>query len=201
MTSALIYARVSDDPTGQGRSTDSQIDECRRWADREGWEVVDVIEDIDRSASRHATKVREGWADVVTAIESGGVDVLVTWEASRAQRDLMQYTKLRKLCERTETQWAYSNSVHDMTDSTDRFRTSMDAVIAESESDKISDRVSRGVRSAAMDGRPSGRNATDFPAGDFGVHINCTAWVSRVRGCSNHHDRFARRVKWLPGYW
>jgi site-specific DNA recombinase len=157
MTSALIYARVSDDPTGQGRSTDSQIDECRRWADREGWEVVDVIEDIDRSASRHATKVREGWADVVTAIESGDVDVLVTWEASRAQRDLMQYTKLRKLCERTGTQWAYSNSVHDMTDSTDRFRTSMDAVMAESESDKISDRVSRGVRSAAMDGRPSGR--------------------------------------------
>jgi site-specific DNA recombinase len=157
MTSALIYARVSDDPTGKGRSVDSQIDECRRWADREGWEVTAEVKDIDRSASRHAKREREGWGDVVTAVEGGDIDVVVTWEASRAQRDLTQYTKLRKLCERTQTRWAYSGNVYDMTDSTDRFRTSIDAVMAENESDKISDRVLRGVRSAAMDGRPSGR--------------------------------------------
>jgi site-specific DNA recombinase len=157
MTSALIYARVSDDPTGKGRSVDSQIEECRRWADREGWEVTAEVKDIDRSASRHAKREREGWGDVVAAVEGGDIDVVVTWEASRAQRDLTQYTKLRKLCERTQTRWAYSGNVYDMTDSTDRFRTSIDAVMAENESDKISDRVLRGVRSAAMDGRPSGR--------------------------------------------
>jgi DNA invertase Pin-like site-specific DNA recombinase len=154
---AVVYARVSHDPTGKGRSVDSQVDECLAWAKREGWNVVDVVRDIDRSASRHAKRKREGWARVVELVRAGDVDVLVTWEASRAQRDLGAYSELRELCERTSTLWAYSGNAYDLSDRADRFRTGFDALMAEDESARTSERVCRGVRSAAMSGRPTGR--------------------------------------------
>jgi site-specific DNA recombinase len=157
MTSALLYARVSHDPSGRGRSVDSQLSECRQWADREGWTIAGEIRDIDRSASRHAKREREGWTDVAARLETGDVDVLVTWEASRAQRNLAAYAELRSLCERTSTSWAYSGTVYNLADRTDRFRTGLDALVSEDEADRISERVSRGVLSAAMDGRPTGR--------------------------------------------
>ena len=157
MTTALLYARVSNDPSGQGRSVESQLDECRSWAHREGWDVVGEVRDVDRSASRHAKRSREGWAEIVKTVEEGEVDVLVTWEASRAQRDLAAYADLRQLCERTNTRWAYSGNVYDLGDRSDRFRTGLDALVAEDEAGRTSERICRGVRSAAMEGRPTGR--------------------------------------------
>ena len=75
---------------------------CRR----NGWEVVRIFTDNDRSASRYATKTRPEHVKLIKFIESGGADVLVTWESSRAQRDLDAYTKLRSLCERHGILWS-----------------------------------------------------------------------------------------------
>lgn len=154
---ALLYARVSHDPTGRGRSVDDQLTECRAWAEREGWTVGAEVRDVDRSASRHAKRSREGWSEVVRLVETGEIDVLVTWEASRAQRNLTAYNDLRELCERTSTSWAYSGTVYNLGDRSDRFRTGLDALVSEDEADRISERVRRGVRSAAMSGKPTGR--------------------------------------------
>lgn len=154
---ALLYGRVSHDPSGRGRTVDSQLSECRRWADREGWDVVGEVRDVDRSASRHARRRREGWDDVIERLEAGDADVLVTWEASRAHRDLEQYAELRRVCERTRTRWAYSGTVYDLGERSDRFRTGLDALVAEDEAGRVSERVLRGVAEAAVAGRPTGR--------------------------------------------
>jgi site-specific DNA recombinase len=154
---ALLYGRVSHDPSGHGRSVDSQLDECRKWAAREGWDVVDEVRDVDRSASRHARRRREGWDGVTARLQAGAIDVLVTWEASRAQRDLEQYAELRRWCEQTGTRWAYSGTVYDLAERSDRFRTGLDALVAEDEAGRISERVRRGVAAAAANGRPHGR--------------------------------------------
>ena len=55
---------------------------------RNDWTVVAVFSDNDRSASRYATKARPEHRKLIKFIESGNADVLVTWESSRAQRDL-----------------------------------------------------------------------------------------------------------------
>jgi site-specific DNA recombinase len=154
---ALIYARVSSDPKNKGRSVDEQVDECQAWADREGWDVVDIIRDTNRSASRHARRQREGWAEVGRLVEAGAVDVLVTWEASRAQRDLGAYVELRQLCVDHGVRWAYSGSVYDLNDRTDRQRSAFDAVMAEDESERTRERVLRAMRANATKGRPHGR--------------------------------------------
>src|SRR6516164_1177897 len=93
---AIIYTRVSADQTGQGRSVASQEAECRAVCERNGWEVAEVLCDNDIGASRWSGKDRPEYKKLATILRQG--DVLVTWEASRAQRDLDEYVELRKLC-------------------------------------------------------------------------------------------------------
>lgn len=157
LLTALIYARVSDDPRGRGRSTGEQVDESTTWCEREGIRVGKVVVDNDRSASRHAKRKREGWAEVTELLATGDYDVLVTWEASRAQRDLDAYTDLRTLCSRHGVRWAYSGTMYDLNDRSDRFRTGLDALVAEDESERTRERVLRAMRANADQGRPHGR--------------------------------------------
>lgn len=154
---AAIYARVSSDPKGIGRSVAEQETECRAVIEREGWLLVRTYRDTDRSASRHATKVRPAYQELVRYLSEGRADVLVCWEASRAQRDLQAYVKLRDTCAQNGVRWSYSGRLYDLGRTDDRFTTGLDALLAERESDVTRDRVLRAVRANAAAGRPHGR--------------------------------------------
>lgn len=157
MPRAVIYTRVSSDPDERGRSVGEQEAECRAVCDRNGWDIVGVFSDNDRSASRYATKERPEYRRLIACIEDGGCDVLVTWEASRAQRDLRAYAALRDLCERRGVLLSYSGRTYDMREADDRFGTGLDALLAERESDQTRKRVLRAVRANAAKGTPHGR--------------------------------------------
>ena len=154
----LIYARVSQDPRGDHRSTTEQEHECRTWAEREGWTITGVITETG-SASRYArsTTARTRWNDVTTALATGHYDALLTWEASRATRDLTAYTTLRDLCATHGVAWGYSGTLHDLTSRDARFRTGLDALLAEDESARTSERIRRAVRARATAGQPHGK--------------------------------------------
>src|SRR5688572_13876924 len=154
---AVIYTRVSSDPNDTGRSVEQQEAECRQVCAREGWTMVKVFSDNDRSASRHARKDRPGYTQVKQFLDSGGADVLVLWEGSRAQRDLRDYLKLRDLCAERGVSYNYSGRTYDLTRTDDRFSTGLDALLAEREADVTRDRVLRGVRANMASGRPYGR--------------------------------------------
>lgn len=151
----LIFTRVSEDTAG-GRSPAEQETECRAWCDQQDIDVQAVIRELG-SASRHGRNKRRDWERATEMLASGEFDVLVTWEASRAQRDLMVYAKLRDLCVEHNVRWAYNGRMHDLTDSDDRFRTGIDALLAERYADEISERVRRAARANARDGKPHGR--------------------------------------------
>jgi site-specific DNA recombinase len=157
MTAALIYTRVSQDQTRQGRSVDEQEHECRAVCDREGWTVVDVLSDNGRSASRYATKTRPAWEQVKRRLATDGIDVLVTWEASRNGRDLGEFVELRHICRANGVLLNYSGRTIDLDDSGDSFRAGLDALISEDESERTRKRVLRAMRSQAAKGRPHGR--------------------------------------------
>lgn len=152
---ALIYTRVSHD-SASGRSPAEQETEARQVCAREGWDVVDVATD-SRGASRHSKGKRDGWARAKAMLGAGDVDVLVTWEASRAQRDLAAYAELRQLCSQTGVRWNYSGRTYDMSSKDDRFSTGLDALLAEREADETAHRVQRAIRANAVAGRPHGR--------------------------------------------
>lgn len=152
---ALIYTRVSQDRSG-GRSPAEQEAEARLVCGREGWDVAEVVTDTN-GASRHSKGTRTGWKKAQTMVEARKVDVLVTWEASRAQRDLEAYAALRRLCSTAGVLWNYSGRTYDMAAKDDRFSTGLDALLAEREADETADRVKRAMRANATQGRPHGR--------------------------------------------
>ena len=155
---AAIYARVSLDPRGEGRSVTEQVAECTAWAKREGWTIVDTITETG-SASRHArsTQARTRFPQLRNLIASGTIDILITWEASRATRQVTEYAHLRDLCTDHGVRWAYSGTLYDLTDRSDRFRTGLDALVAEDESARSSERILRASRARAAAGTPHGK--------------------------------------------
>jgi site-specific DNA recombinase len=153
---AVIYARVSEDRR-QGRSVAQQEAEGRLDCAEIGADVIEVVKDNDIGASKHSKGTRRGWPRVLELVNAGKVDLLWTWEDTRAQRDLDLYVDLRKLCLATGVKWRYGGRTYDMKNWRDRKDAGHDAVDAEAESDKISERIRRDVRANAAVGRPHGR--------------------------------------------
>lgn len=152
---AVIYTRVSSDAAGKGRSVSEQEVDCRAICEREGWDVAEVLTDNDIGASRHSGKDRPAYRRLTEVLTKG--DVLVMWEASRAQRDMKAYVELRDLCAERGVLWSYSGRLYDPSRGDDRFSTGLDALIAEKEAEQTRERVLRAKRSAALEGRPLGR--------------------------------------------
>jgi site-specific DNA recombinase len=161
-TRAAIYARVSSDPRGIGRSTREQVADCEAVAEREGWVVVDIFVDNDKSASRFSNGDRPAYRRLVQYLQDGRADVLLTWEASRTQRDLDAYVKLRDLCRTAGVRWCYSGRVYDLDRTDDAFVTGLDALLAEREAAQTRDRVLRTVRANANAGRPHGKRVFGY---------------------------------------
>lgn len=168
---AVIYTRVSSDPTGRGRSVTEQESECRAICEREGWTVAEVLTDNDIGASRHSGKDRPAYRKLADTLQRG--DVLVTWEASRAQRDLAAYVELRNLCAERDVRWSYSGKLYDLGRGDDRFTTGLDALLAEKEAEQIRERVLRAQRANAEKGLAHGR----IPYGYLAVRDNVTGKI------------------------
>lgn len=152
---AVVYTRVSSDDSGCGKSVAEQERECREVCEREGWTVAEVLCDNDIGASRYSSGTRSAYARLSEVLRPG--DVLVTWEASRAHRDLQAYLELRNLCAERSVRWCYSGRVHDLNDGSDRFLTGLDALLSEQEAERTRDRVLRASRSRAAEGKPHGK--------------------------------------------
>lgn len=116
---AIIYTRVSSDKGRDARSTTEQEQDCRQEAARQGWPVGAVVTDNDISASRFAAKDRPGFKRLWQILQPG--DVLVTWESSRAQRDLRDYLDLRDLCYERGVLLSYNGRTYDLSEGEDRF--------------------------------------------------------------------------------
>ena len=153
----LIFARVSHDASGVVRSVDEQVNDCADWARREGWNVVHVIRELGSASEFSSRKRRAEWDEALEWIESGRIHGLLSWENSRATRDLSAYTQLRAACRANNVFWGYGGTVYDLSQRGDRFRTALDALLAEDESGRTSERILRAVRANADSGRPHGK--------------------------------------------
>jgi site-specific DNA recombinase len=148
---ALLYVRNS---SASERSVEEQEAECRADCDRRGWTVETVVTDMV-GASKHSKGTRHGWARVKKLLPQH--DVLVTWEASRAQRDLAEYAELRDLCVASRVGWCYSGRLHDLSTADGQFATGLDALLAERETAVTRERIERAMRANAAAGKPHGR--------------------------------------------
>lgn len=153
----ILYSRVSHTDDGSAKSVASQRTELRAWAAREGWEVVEDLHE-QGSASAYAKRSRQAWPMVLRAIRERRADALLTWESSRATRDMAAFLELSTALIEAEMLWGYGGTLHNPADPDDQAMSSVQAVFAQLEAAKTRARVQRGVRSAAEKGMPHGRH-------------------------------------------
>ena len=154
-TTAREYLRVSEDKTGEKKSTVQQHADN----ERTGFEFGEPYsEDVAISASRFTNKVRGGYERLVADLESGefGADVLVLWESSRGSRRLSEWARLIETCEAAgvKIHVTSDDNTYDPADARDRETLQQDGVAAEAESSKISKRVRRDSKALAAKGQP-----------------------------------------------
>lgn len=96
MKKAAIYARVNTEEQGKA----SLVDDCRRYAEGNGFEVIQIIDDTvsgkrsDRPGMRHLR-------DLVTGKE---VDAIIIYSRDRLSRNLIALCELLNECEDNEVE-------------------------------------------------------------------------------------------------
>lgn len=97
---AIIYARISQDRSGERVGVTRQLELCRELAGRHGLSVDagDEIVDNDVSAYR-PSKRRPGWEQVVCKIRDEGVDAVVVFHPDRLYRHPVELEELVALIE------------------------------------------------------------------------------------------------------
>lgn len=100
---AIIYARQSEDKSGEGAAVDRQVELCRALCESRGWSVSEVIADNDISASTGAR--RPGYERLLAAMRSGA-DVVVVYHVDRLTRRLVDLEEVIAICEASGTRLA-----------------------------------------------------------------------------------------------
>lgn len=154
---ALVYTRASMDRHYLMRSTGDQETDCRSWCDQQNWKVGKVITDANRSASKWRTREREGFEEALRLIASQEYEAFVTWEPSRAGRELLAYVQLRAACQEAGVLYLTKGRVYDFARHDDSFMMGLEFLTAEKDAAVIRDRQLRTVRLNAEKGRPHGR--------------------------------------------
>lgn len=88
-----VYVRISRDDVGEQTSTARQERLCCRYAAEQGWEVVEVFADVDRSAYLPGV-VREGYERLLAAASGRRVDAVLVWRLDRLVRSPAEFERL-----------------------------------------------------------------------------------------------------------
>ena len=97
-TSAVLYARISEDRTGREAGVERQEAECRALAEAQGWVVDTVL--IDNDISAFSGKRRPAYDQLLSAIDRGEVEAVVVWHPDRLYRRTADLTRLVDAIER-----------------------------------------------------------------------------------------------------
>lgn len=174
MTTAVIYTRVSRDRTGEHQSVTNQEAECRRECERHGWTVLQVVSDNSVSASKYATKQRDGYLSLSSILEPGMV--LVIWEMSRIGRKMEDHLALRALCIDRGVKLHYGNKDVDFEDYNEKFTAGLEALIAERSSDETRSRILLDQKYRAERGQPHSALGFGFRT-EFDTMTGKRVWV------------------------
>jgi site-specific DNA recombinase len=150
---AATYARLSQDRSLEKVSVPRQIEECRGLAERNGWEVVEVFQDRDVSASNRNAK-RPGYDALLRALRQGHVNAVLSRETSRLYRRPMQLEELIDLIEGkgVEISTLYEGEV-DLSTPNGRMMARIRVAVDKQESERLGERV----LSAKRQGRAVGK--------------------------------------------
>jgi site-specific DNA recombinase len=160
------FLRVSKDRSGREKSPNQQHDDHVRDAERHNFRLHESPYREVGSASSYAKKARDEFPKLIADLEEGkfGADGLALWEGSRGSRKVSEWALLLDLLgEHRKLVWIHTHSrMYDPTNHRDRRTLLEEAVDAEYESGKTSDRLRRDHADRALEGRPTGRQSWGY---------------------------------------
>lgn len=152
---AVLYLRISDDPTGLAAGIDRQRSDGLRLADREGYDVVAEYVDNDRSA--YSGKPRPQFDRMLRDASLDGFDVVVVWASDRLYRRVADLTRItEELAPYARIAAVMGGGDIDLTSAEGILRAQVLGSVGEFESRRKSERVAaRAVQRSKGEGRMS----------------------------------------------
>jgi site-specific DNA recombinase len=152
---AALYCRISEDPSGKEAGVTRQRADCEAYAKRQGWTVVDVFTDNNRSA--YNGKLRPEYQRLIDGIQAHAFDVVVGYHSSRWHRDVLEHLQFAELLKAARIAWhTTSEGEIKLDNASDEAMASVRAVFNRMESAIKSTRLKRQKLEAAQQGRHNG---------------------------------------------
>ncbi|MCU1612635.1 MAG: Resolvase domain protein [Frankiales bacterium] len=153
---AAVYCRISDDRRGLGMGVERQREDCHDLARRNGWHVVATYTDNDVSA--YSGKPRRQYAELMHAVASDEIDVVIAWDPDRLHRSPAELEGFITAVERAGVRVVSVQAGQvDLSTAAGRLVARMLGNIARHESEHKSERVRRALEQNATAGRSHGR--------------------------------------------
>lgn len=150
-----LYARISQDASGQALGVADQLETARKFAAGRGYEVVAEYSDNDISALRRA--VRPGYEAVLQLARDRRIDRVIVFHLTRLTRNRREWAEV------IDDFHAYGVAVseaqgndYDLSTAAGRSMVAMQAVWTTMESEVKAERVLAAAARRARSGRPSG---------------------------------------------
>ncbi|MFF7749815.1 recombinase family protein [Streptomyces sp. NPDC007971] len=100
---AVVYTRISHDPSGKAEGVTRQQEACRKLAAELGWRIVGVKTDDDRTAiGKSGDRARRpAYAELLDMLSAGEADAVLVWHTDRLYRQARDLEPLIGIVERT----------------------------------------------------------------------------------------------------
>lgn len=160
-TQTGIYVRISQDHEGEALGVGRQEADCRELCTRRGWEVAEVYQDNDVTAS--GKKLRPSWVRLLDNIAAGRLNAVVAYSSSRLYRHARD---LQAFIEAVESRGVAVATVVsgelDLTTADGRMIARLLAAADQREWEATSERWKRQKRQAVMDEKYTGGESEPF---------------------------------------
>ncbi|MEU8271596.1 recombinase family protein [Sphaerisporangium sp. NPDC049002] len=156
---AAIYDRASKDKGKRGKSVTEQRAGNEDACAGNGWTIAETYTDNHRSASRFARVDRPDWDRFLADLDAARFDVVVMWESSRGDRKASQWIAFLDSCRELGVLIHVTSHrrTYDMRVARDWRVLAEDGVDNAYETERLSERIRRGLRGNAVEGRPHGK--------------------------------------------
>jgi site-specific DNA recombinase len=153
---AAIYTRISSNPDDDKLGVQRQEADARKLCEKNGWTVVEVFCDNDRSAFSQR-KPRPAYQAMLQTIRAGRINIIVAWHPDRLHRQTRELVPFIDLVNlhgvRVETVTA---GAYDLSTPSGRVSARILGSVAEFESEHKSARIRRKLEANAAEGRQHG---------------------------------------------
>lgn len=147
----VLYARKStDDPERQAKSIPDQIHECRLLQARLGLNVVRVLRE---TKSAKIPNIRPIFRDMLKDLKKGTYDGILSWNPDRLARNMMEGGEVINMVDEGQIKDLKFSTHHFTKDANGKMLLGMAFVLSKQYSDKLSQDVTRAVRSRLKEGK------------------------------------------------